>query len=142
LWLYWPVQACTSLYKGLQDFCEVTDEETSTTHPPSLQQLAGVLSSVTESTQNILGGNPVFLDEVRNIYRSFLTSPTTCQLLGSNPLAANPTTPPSETFRKEILNIKESITALSTTVSSLLPKATAPRATTQPENSTPARGHP
>jgi hypothetical protein len=52
-------------------------------HPPStLSQIAGVLSSITHATNEILGGNPGLVAEVQNLYRSVLSSPTTTKLLG------------------------------------------------------------
>jgi hypothetical protein len=107
-----------------------------------LQQIAGTLSSITDATQTILGGNPVLIDEVRNLYRSFLTSPTTIRLLGSNPLNATPTTTqPSDSLRKEILAIKDTVSALSKAMSSSS-KAAAQKAP-NPSTLTPDQcGHP
>ena len=82
------------------------------THPTTLPQIAGVFGSLTQATNEILGGNPVFLDEVRNIYTSFLTSPTTIKILGYKPTAPHPQNQPSDSLRKEILDIKATISTL------------------------------
>ena len=98
-------------------------------HPVTLQQLAGIFGSMTQGTAELLGGHPGFVDEVRNIYLSFLTSPTTIKLLGYNPTVPNTHTTPIKTLRKEILDIKASVTTLSNTVKGQKPKAGASRPT-------------
>ncbi|KAI0254141.1 hypothetical protein BJV78DRAFT_1351387 [Lactifluus subvellereus] len=87
--------------------------------PPTLQQLAGVLSSVTEATKHMLDGTPGLRDEIRNVYQSFLSSPTTIKVLGNTPTTPNTPAPPSDTLHKEILAMKDSLATLSKTVSSL-----------------------
>ena len=82
------------------------------THPTTLPQIAGVFSSLTQATNEILGGNPVFLDKVCNIYTSFLTSPTTIKILGYKPTAPHPQNQPSDSLCKEILDIKATISTL------------------------------
>lgn len=101
-------------------------------HPPTPQQVAGVLCSVTEATNEILGGNPTLLAEIRNKYISFLTSPTTIKVLGFDPTAQPHNTPTSDPLCKEILNMKESIATLSKAVHSLQPKVMAKTTQTHP----------
>lgn len=102
-------------------------------HPPStLLQIAGVLSSITHATNEILGGNPGLVAEVQNLYRSFLSSPTTIKLLGFDPTSPPKTTPLPDPLRKEILTMKESITTLSKVVQSLQPKTGASKPPTNP----------
>ena len=105
-------------------------------HPTTLPQIAGVFSSITQATNEILGGNPVFLDEVRNLYTSFLTSPTTIKILGYNPTTRTNTTNPSDPLRKEILAIKDTVTALSKAVKGQQPKSNPPQTHTQPTQGT------
>ena len=81
-----------------------------------LQQLTGILSSVTHTFNEILGGNPIFVAKVQNIYELFLSSPTTIKLLGYNPMSQTCTTPPSDPLHKEISEMKKAIDALSKAV--------------------------
>ena len=112
-------------------------------HPPStLPQIAGVFSSITHATNEILGGNPGFVAEVQNLYKSFLSSPTTIKILGFDPTSPPKHAPPSDPLRKEILTMKETITALSKAVTSLQPKAGAAKAPTTPSTPTPPKGTP
>ena len=120
-------------------------------HPLTLQQIAGTLSSVTHATNEILGGNPVFVAEVQNIYKSFLSSPTTIKLLGFNPTSQPHTTTPSEPLRKEISEMKKAIDALSKAVKVPLPGTganqpkitpitpTTPTGTTRAQGKTPGK---
>jgi hypothetical protein len=110
-------------------------------HPPStLPQIAGVFSSITHATNEIFGGNPGFVAEVQNLYKAFLSSPTTIKILGFDPTSPPKHTPPSDPLRKEILT--ETITALSKAVTSLQPKAGAAKAPTTPNTPTPPKGTP
>jgi hypothetical protein len=103
-------------------------------HPPTLQQIAGVLSSITEATQLILRGNPALVAEVRNLYTSFLTSPTTIKALGGKPTLPTSTSNLSDPLRKEILEIKETISALSKAVNKSSPLTANPTPSSNPKN--------
>lgn len=109
-------------------------------NPPTIQQLAGVLNSVTAASRELLALNPdqLLVGEIRHIYKSFITCPTTTAIMGSTPAVENTQSNPSNALRKEILEIKETLAALSKAVNSPLPKATAAK---QADPSQPQKTH-
>jgi hypothetical protein len=85
-------------------------------HPTTLPQLAGIFGSLTQATNEVLGGNPEFVAEVRNLYTSFLASPTTIKILGYNPTIHPAKITPSDSLHKETHAIKDAVTTLSKAV--------------------------
>ena len=108
--------------------------------PPTIPQIAGIFGSLTQSANEILSGNKGYVAEIRNLYTSFLTSPTTIKILGFNPTIQPPNPPNTDTLHQEILGIKKTITALSKAVSSAQKPAT--QKATPPPTNTPTGSQP
>ena len=85
-------------------------------HSTTFSQLAGIFNSLTQATDEILGGNPDSIDEVQNLYTSFLASPTTIKILGYNPTTHPAKIAPSDSLHEETLAIKDAVTTLSKAV--------------------------